>query len=55
MNQKEFARFLGIVPNQYNRYERQHSQPTLELALRFAKKLNVSVEDIFYIDKDNPS
>ena len=50
MNQKEFAYLLEVAPNQYNRYEKQHGQPTLELALRFAQKLKMPVEEIFFID-----
>jgi putative transcriptional regulator len=53
MNQKEFAELLGIAPNQYNRYEKQHNQPTLELAIKFSNTLKQHVNDIFYID-DNP-
>jgi putative transcriptional regulator len=52
MNQAEFATFLGISPFQYNRYERNKSQPTLEIALRISAKLDVPVNDIFYIESE---
>jgi putative transcriptional regulator len=52
MNQKEFAEYLGILYTQYNRYETQKSQPTLEIALGISEKLKIPVNDIFY--KDNP-
>ncbi len=49
MNQKEFASFLEIDFRQYNRYE--HSiQPSLEVALKMAFKLNKDVKKIFYLD-----
>jgi putative transcriptional regulator len=47
MNQGEFAEYLGILQQQYNRYEKNNVQPNLETALKIAKKLNVPVEDIF--------
>lgn len=49
MNQTEFAAFLGISHDQYNRYERNKRQPTLEIALKISDKLGCSVNEIFYI------
>lgn len=46
--QVEMADFLEIRPEQYNRYERQITQPSLEIALHIAKKLKKTVEEIFY-------
>jgi len=51
MNQIQFAEFLGVAQYQYNRYELQRQQPTLEMALRIAEKLNMPVEQIFYLDR----
>lgn len=50
--QTEMAQLLGIAPNQYNRYEKQQGQPTIEVVLRIAKRLNKQVEEIFYIEDD---
>lgn len=50
MNQSEFAKYLGLRQDQYNRYERQDRQPTLEQALKISKKLGISVNDIFYLE-----
>jgi DNA-binding XRE family transcriptional regulator len=50
LNQKDFAEFLGIDFRQYNRYE-HIIQPSLEIALKIANKLNKDVKDIFYLDK----
>jgi len=48
MNQKEFAAYLGLSAWQYNRYEKQAIQPSLEVALNIAEKLKIPVEQIFY-------
>lgn len=50
--QNEMAQLLGIAQNQYNRYEKQTGQPTLDVALRIAKRLNKPVEEIFYLDDE---
>ncbi|MFK7695910.1 helix-turn-helix transcriptional regulator [Paenibacillus sp. HJGM_3] len=50
MNQVEFAEFLGLAQQQYNRYENQKSQPDLERALLISEKLNRPVNEIFYIE-----
>jgi len=50
MNQTEFAAFLGTTIYVYNGWEQQRRQPSLEWALRIAKKLNCHTEDIFSID-----
>ena len=48
MNQTEFSAFLGLDVQQYNRYERQVRQPTLEIALLISEKVKRPVNDIFY-------
>jgi putative transcriptional regulator len=50
--QLEMAQKLGLRQNQYNRYEKQLVQPTLEIALRIAEKLKIPLEQIFYLDSD---
>lgn len=50
--QIDMARLLGLRQEQYNIYELQRAQPSLEIALRIAKKLNRPVEEIFWIDDD---
>ncbi|MEH6942445.1 helix-turn-helix transcriptional regulator [Bacillus sp. JJ722] len=49
MNQTEFAAFLGINLQQYNRYEKGTRQPTLEVALRISEKVNRTVNELFYV------
>ncbi|MGI1659599.1 MAG: helix-turn-helix transcriptional regulator [Desulfitobacterium sp.] len=48
--QVEMAELLGLTRHQYNRYEKQYTQPTLETALEIAEKINRKVEDIFYTE-----
>lgn len=56
MNQTEFAVFLGIASDQYNRYERNKRQPVLEIALRISERLGVPVNEIFALSEtDEPS
>ncbi len=50
--QNEMADLLGIQQQQYNRYEKQSVQPSLEVALRMAKKPKRSVDDIFYLEEE---
>ena len=49
MTKNQFAEFLGVSKYQYNRYELQKQQPTLEIALVMSDKLGVSVNDIFFL------
>ncbi|TES56206.1 helix-turn-helix domain-containing protein [Halalkalibacterium halodurans] len=50
MDQKQFAEKLGLRQEQYNRYERQARQPTLKIALEISAKLNMTVNDLFYLE-----
>lgn len=47
MTQVEFAKYLGMKEPQYNRYEKQNSQPSLEKAIEISEKLNKTVNEIF--------
>lgn len=51
-SQVEMARLLGISREQYNRYEQQENQPSLETAFKIAQKLKKPLEDIFYQEPD---
>lgn len=50
MEQKEFAEYLKVSLKNYNNWELGNSRPKLELALEIARKLNKSVEEIWYLD-----
>lgn len=49
--QKDFAEYLGIRRVQYNKYENNKQQPTLEVLCKISKKLGVKLEDIIYLDE----
>lgn len=46
----EFAEYLGISIKTYSGWENGHSKPTLEKALEISKRLNINVNDIWYLD-----
>ncbi|KGO12959.1 helix-turn-helix transcriptional regulator [Clostridium botulinum] len=49
--QKEFAEFLEIRRVQYNKYENNKEQPTLEALYKISLKLNMKMENIIYLDE----
>lgn len=49
--QKSFADFLGIDRNDYNKIENNKKQVGIKLAFMIAMKLNMKVDDIFYLKK----
>ena len=52
MNQTQFAEYIGVTRSLYNRWEHQRSQPNQEWMLKLAKRLNIKVEDIFYLEDE---
>lgn len=46
--QKDFAEFLGMSTYQYNRYEKNAVQPSLEVIYNISKKLDIRIENIIY-------
>jgi DNA-binding XRE family transcriptional regulator len=46
----EMAEFLGVDKTSYGRYEKGEKLPTLDRALEIAKKLDLTVEDIWFLD-----
>lgn len=46
ISQKEFAEYLGVNYSQYNRWAKQHGNPSMDNLIRIARVLNVSVEDL---------
>lgn len=52
MTQKEFAeKVLGLNQSHYNRIENNQMQTTLEKAFELAAKLNMKVDDVFYLSE----
>lgn len=49
MNMTQFAEMLDINYKQYVKYEKD-TVPYLEVALKISKKLNKTVNEIFYLD-----
>lgn len=52
VKQKQVADAIGACPRSISNIERGEYCPTLENALRLAKFLQVSVEDIFTLEND---
>lgn len=50
--QKDFADYLGINRSQYNKYEKNKEQPSLEVLYALAKKLNCHMEELIYMEED---
>lgn len=53
LKQIEFAQLLGVQYATYNTYETQRRQPSLEVALQFAHRLDCIVNDIFYLEEND--
>lgn len=49
--QKDFAEYLGINHKDYNRIENNNKQVTLETAFIISEKLNMKLEEIWYLEK----
>lgn len=52
-NAKDFADFLGLGKSNYSLIENNKKQVTLEQAFKIAKKLNMSIEEIFELVDEN--
>ncbi|BDR80999.1 hypothetical protein K234311028_12450 [Clostridium tetani] len=50
MDPQTFASLIGINYKTYYSWERGVAGPSLETALKVAKKLNKKVEDVWYLD-----
>ena len=50
--QKDFAEYLELGQYQYNRYERNENQPSLEVILNICSKdkLNIDPRELFYLE-----
>lgn len=51
--QKDFADYIGVSQVSYNKWENNSNQPSLEMALKIAAKLNIRIDDIVYLEKEN--
>lgn len=50
--QLDFARFLGLSQQAYNKIENNKKQVTLETAIDISDKLNIPIREIFYKSED---
>lgn len=53
VNQTEMGKLVGVSRQTISQIERGDYSPSVTLALKIAKVLNVSVEDIFSYEKDD--
>ena len=49
VNQQDFGKMTGVSRQTISLIERGDYSPSVTLALKIAKVLNVSVEDVFYL------
>ena len=52
LTQKDVAESVGLITQAYQRYEYGTRIPSVEIALKIAKTLKSSVEDLFLLDEE---
>lgn len=50
VRQEDIAKAVGVTRQTINAIENEKYNPTLELAMRLAKLLNTTVEELFILD-----
>jgi transcriptional regulator with XRE-family HTH domain len=55
ISQQIFAKTLGLSQPQYSRYESQQRQPSVEIAMQIARKLGITLDELFYCLDESPS
>lgn len=53
LSQKDIAAIIGVLPQAYQRYEYGTREPGVSTALRIAKALKCTVEDLFVLDEED--
>ena len=48
----EFAKIIGISPGTLSFILSERSTPTLDVAMRIAKQLELKIEDIWYFEEE---
>jgi len=51
LRQEDIATILGVTRQTINAIKNEKYNPTLELAMKLAKLLNTTVEELFIMDK----
>ena len=44
--QKDFAEYLELNKTQYNKYENNMQQPSIEIFYKISKKLEISIDEL---------
>jgi putative transcriptional regulator len=52
LSQEKLAKDLKVSRQTINSIEKNRYHPSLQLALKIAKKFNVTVEEIFFLDQE---
>lgn len=52
LTQENLAKLLSVTRQTINAIENNKYNPTLELAMKMAKLLNVKVEELFFLESD---
>ncbi|WP_055070686.1 helix-turn-helix domain-containing protein [Clostridium massiliamazoniense] len=50
--QIEFAEFLGLNKTQYNKYENNMQQPSIEIFYKISKKLGISIDELIEFEEE---
>ena len=50
--QKDFADYIGVSQANYNKWENNSSQPGMETILKIAKKIDLKIEDVVYLEDE---
>ena len=53
LRQEDIATILGVTRQTINAIENEKYNPTLELAMKLAKLLNTTVEELFILDNSS--
>ena len=52
MSQLELAKSIGVSRQTINMIENNKYNPTLELAMKLARRLDLHVDEIFFLDEE---
>lgn len=52
LTQLQVARLVELAESAYQRYELSYSEPRVTLAIRLARALNTTVEELFIVEED---
>lgn len=50
--QRDFAEYLDLNRTQYNKYENNMQQPSIEIFYKIAKKLEITIDQLVYFQEE---